>query len=291
VPELPEVEVNRENLARWAAGRTIVDVVPPPGTRETFGLAGREVARRLRGRRVLAVERRGKWMIAALSGGAALALHLGMTGKLARVAPGAEPPRFTRALLVLDDGARVAFVDQRRFGKLYPALRRAELEARRELAEVGPDALALSAAQLRALLAGTARTVKETLMDQRVLAGVGNLYATEALWHARLHPATRARAVAGDAAALRRLHAGLRRALGEGLRHHRRPEPPRAIATRPALRAGAQEEGGPDPFHAYDRAGAPCPRCGQRLASMTLGGRTTVYCPGCQPPPRGRAAR
>jgi formamidopyrimidine-DNA glycosylase len=196
-----------------------------------------------------------------------------MTGTLARVAAaGRDPlPRFTRAVLALDDGARVCFVDSRRFGRLL-AGPWAELLARPEVAALGPDALAATTPTVlaRAFVA-TGRSVKETIMDQRVLAGVGNLYATEALWRARIHPAERAAVVARDPAALRRLAAAIRASLRHGLAALEGSEVPQYL-----------EDGAPNPFHAYDRAGSPCGRCGAVLAALSLGGRTSAYCPSCQ---------
>jgi formamidopyrimidine-DNA glycosylase len=278
LPELPEVETNMRNLRAWTLGRRIVAVTPPPGRREAGGLAPRAFVQRLRGHRVEEVTRRGKWMLARLSGGAGLALHLGMTGKLARLraaprgTPSPPPPRFTRAVLALDDGTRVCFVDSRRFGRLLAA-RHDELTAMPALAELGPDALAATTpALLRDALARTRRTVKEAIMDQRVLAGVGNLYATEALWRARLHPALPSPRVARSPAALRALATAIRAALRHGL----------------ALLDGAElpaylEDGAPNEFYVYDRKGAPCPRCRTPIEAMTLGGRTSAYCPHCQP--------
>ena len=277
MPELPEVEANRRHLRAWARGRRIVEVAAPPDAREMGGLGPRAFVERLRGRTVLEVDRRGKWILCALSGGAGLGLHLGMTGKITRARPGAAAgagtPRFVRASFRLDDGSRIDFVDARRFGRLLAAARLDELACRPEIAAIGPDALGeLTAPQLAAGLARTGRSVKEAILDQRIAAGVGNLYATEALWHARLHPATPARVVAAERAVVRRLLAGIRRALRHGLRTYAGAEPPQYI-----------EEGGANPFFVYDRAGQPCRRCGTGLRKITLGGRTSAFCPRCQP--------
>src|SRR5688500_4274215 len=108
MPELPEVEANLRNLARWAKGRRIVNVTAPPGTRETGGLSAEEFARRLEDRTIVETTRRAKWMLVRLSGGAGLGLHLGMTGRLSRVASAdAATPRLTRAVFALEDGSRV----------------------------------------------------------------------------------------------------------------------------------------------------------------------------------------
>ena len=136
---------------------------------------------------------------------------------------------------------------------------------------LGPDALKLSAADLRGRLGQSRRAIKVALLDQRALAGVGNLYATEALWRAKIHPARRARAVAKDPAAVRRLLLAIRAALRHGLRTYAGQEEPEYI-----------EEGGPNPFYCYDRAGQRCRRCGTTIRAMTIGGRTSAYCPHCQ---------
>jgi formamidopyrimidine-DNA glycosylase len=270
MPELPEVEANMRNFAAWTVGRRMTEITPPPGRRELGGLAPAEFVARLHGREVKEVGRRGKWILARLDRGAGLGLHLGMTGKIVRC--GTEAPRFARAVFELSDGSRVCFVDSRRFGRLYAAESYDELASRPEIAAIGPDALReLDARTLREVLAATARTVKETIMDQRAIAGVGNLYAAEALWRAKIHPASRARAVAADPAAVRALLAGIRAALRHGIREYADVDVPEYI-----------EEGAPNPFYAYDRAGLPCKRCKTRLRSMTLGGRTTVWCPKCQ---------
>lgn len=269
MPELPEVDANRRNLAAWAEGRRITRVEPLEGKRQNDGLRPEEFRRRLEGRRVEAVDRRGKWILARLEGGAGMGLHLGMTGKLAR-AP--ERPRFTRAAFEMSDGGTIYFVDLRRFGRIWASTSHDELLARREIAEIGPDALAeLDVRRLREALAGTSRTVKETIMDQRVLGGVGNLYATEALWRARIHPAAPSPKVAADAGASKRLAKGIRDALRHGIRTYEAEDIPEYI-----------EEGAPNPFHAYDRQGEPCRRCGARLKAMTIGGRTSAFCPRCQ---------
>ena len=264
MPELPEVEANLRNLAAWCVGRRVTRFMSLKGRR-------RQLARRLAGREVEAVERRGKWMLARLGGGAGLALHLGMTGKIAR-AEGDVLPRFTRAVFEMSDGGRVCFVDLRRFGRILAEPSYDALLRRREIAEIGPDALReLDLGRLRAALAGTSRTVKETIMDQRVLGGVGNIYAAEALWRARIHPATPARAVGADGPALRALARGIRASLRRGLREFKKGDVPEYV-----------EEGAPNPFFVYDRAGEPCRRCRARLKSGVLGGRTTVFCPRCQ---------
>jgi formamidopyrimidine-DNA glycosylase len=215
------------------------------------------------------VTRQGKWILVRLSADAGLGIHLGMTGDLVLTRDG-EPPRFSRAALVLDDGARVHFTDARRFGRLLAVSRFEALLKLPALASQGPDALAVGLGELRERLRSS-RAVKVALMDQAVLAGLGNVYAGDALFVARIHPARPARAVAGNAALARRLHAAIRAVLGKGLARYEAGSP--------------REEGSGElyPGSIYGRAGKPCPRCRRPLASMRLGGRTTVYCGRCQP--------
>jgi formamidopyrimidine-DNA glycosylase len=269
MPELPEVETNLRNLARWTVGRRIVAVKPPPGTRELGGMSRRTFARRLAGRTVVSVARRGKWMLCVLDDGGTLGLHLGMTGKIVRAT--GKLPRFARAVFTLDDGTRVCFVDSRRFGRLV-------LDPDQE--DLGPDALTVTPQKLGAALARTSRSIKEAIMDQNLLAGVGNLYAAEALWRSRIHPLTPARAVAADPARTRALATAIRASLRHGLKVLARTEIPEYI-----------EEGAPNPYYAYDRAGLPCRRCGIRLEGVRIGGRQSAFCPSCQPVDGARAHR
>lgn len=279
MPELPEVETNASNLRRWAEGRRVVEVLPPSGARELGGLSPSAFADILRGRVIEDITRRGKWIVVRLSGGAGLGLHLGMTGKLAHSSANEEDPRFTRAAFSLDDKSRVLFVDMRRFGRLRAVPRYEDLLASEEISTLGPDALTVTPEILKSAFLRTKRTVKETIMDQRVLAGVGNLYAAEALFRAGIHPATPASEVAKKPEALQKLSDGIREALRQGLQEMQDQELPEYI-----------EEGAPNPFYVYDRVGEPCLRCGTTIEAITLGGRTSAFCPHCQPAPAKKRA-
>jgi formamidopyrimidine-DNA glycosylase len=265
MPELPEVETAAHNLRMWARGKKIVKVVPAKA-----GLAGA---------RVDAVRRRGKWILCEVDGGG-LGLHLGMTGKLAHVrTAGAAWPRFTRVRFELGDGWTVCFVDMRKFGRVVVARRYEELLKKKEIAQVGPDALEIDAGALGSILGKSSRAVKDVIMDQTRIAGVGNLYATEALWRAKIHPARPARML-GDAE-VRALRKGIRDALAQGLRQYHGVELPEYI-----------EEGGDNPFACYDRKGERCRRCKRGvIEAVTIGGRTSAYCPVCQPTWQPKPAR
>jgi formamidopyrimidine-DNA glycosylase len=220
----------------------------------------RAFARTLIGRTVDAVDRKGKWLRFILDDGSRVFSHLGMTGSWLRAPTDASAWRSERARIDVVRRGRalsVRYVDARRFGRL--------VVARRDIPDwgaLGPDPQAdgVDIRRLAEKLAKSRRALKVTLMDQRVLAGIGNIIATEALWFARLDPRS-------PGVALTRPHA---RAIARGLH-----------------RAIARELADPDDaFFIYGKAGKPCPRCGTRLSSVALGGRSSVYCGGCQVLPK-----
>jgi formamidopyrimidine-DNA glycosylase len=284
MPELPEVESVRRELEPALVGRRFERVViDDPRLVRPYDPA--EVAAELEGERVAAVERRGKYLIVRFESGRVLLIHLRMTGSLLR-APGGSLPddSHRRAVVKLDDGSDVAYRDVRRFGTwllLEPGEAEPYLGAR--VGDEPLDAL-FTAARLGERLAGRRTSLKAALLDQRTLAGIGNIYADEALWRARLNPL---RPAAGlDRAELRRLHRGIRTALEQGLA--------RQGST---LRDYRLPDGGggsmQDEFRVYGRGGEPCDRCGTPIARTHVAGRTTWFCPTCQPeePEPGQAAR
>ena len=263
MPELPEVETVRRMLAPVVTGRKLLGL-------EHDDPAHRRLGRGVAGRRVRALRRRGKYLLFALEGRLELVAHLGMSGSL-RLDEGAH----TRARLAFED-TTVFFNDPRRFGRLV-AVPAGDYAALPTLARMGPEPLSrgFTARVLEERLARMRRPLKVALLSQEPVAGLGNIYADEALWRARLHPERPANTLAPDE--VRRLHrairAVLRRAvelggstLGDG--------------------AYARPDGEPGYFqieHAvYGRAGEACPRCGQALERFTLGGRSTHFCPRCQ---------
>jgi len=278
MPELPEVEMARRALERWTAGRRIAKVVVPDpsvvraklSSRPSDALPGGDhlVRDALAGAAPRSPLRRGKRMGWPFSDpDAALLIHFGMTGKWVRGA-GEEVPRHARFGLLLDDGSAVWFADARRFGCLTP-VRPSTLEA--AVAEsLGPDALEEppDAPGLAARLAG-GRAIKVALLDQARLAGLGNIHATEVLWHARIHPGAPADSL--DRGAWDRLAAAIPVHLA-GVVAAQGGDPIRYL----------QEPGAENPFAVYGRAGAPCPRCGTPLERSVLGGRATFFCPSCQ---------
>ena len=273
MPELPEVETVRRGLAPVLEGRTLdrVEIADPRLTRPHDQ---REVAAELEGERVALVDRRGKYLIVRFESGRALLVHLRMTGSFLHAPEGdlpADPHR--RAVVRLDDGSDVAYRDVRRFGT-WLLLEPAEVDAYIDT-KVGqePLATAYKAKHLAERLEGRKAPIKAAILDQRTVAGVGNIYADEALWRARIHPLTPARALGPpEVSALYRaireaLRAGIRRQ-GSTLRDYRRPD---------GSEGGAQHE-----FRVYGRGGEPCERCGTPIDKIRVAGRGTWYCPSCQ---------
>jgi formamidopyrimidine-DNA glycosylase len=270
VPELPEVETIRGQLAPRLEGRTFaqVEILDPRLTRP---LDPREVAAELQGARVEAVERRGKYLVVRLDDGGALLVHLRMTGSF-----GFEPTTHERAVVELEDGTRLVYRDVRRFGT-WVIVPGEELEPYVG-GKNGPEPLgpAFTTKWLRDRLAVRRAPVKAVVLDQRVVAGLGNIYADEALWRARINPLRPANSLSADEVS--RLHRAIRAALRVGIA--RQGSTLRDYAT-PDGEAGSMQ----DEFRVYGREGEPCARCRTPIAKARVGGRGTWYCPHCQPLP------
>ncbi len=271
MPELPEVETVVRDLRPRLVGRRVTDaragkLALRKPWRPAWGKA-------LVGRQVEAVTRRGKWIVVALEGGPYLVVHLGMTGQFTVAAAGEPRQNHTHLVFGLDDGAELRFRDIRRFGSatLYPG--RAELDASFTAAGLGPEPFDLDRAYWRQRLAETSRCLKAVLLDQRVVAGVGNIYADESLFRARLHPGRPARGL--DAAAADRLRRSIADVLAHAIEH--RGSTIRDYVGGSGLRGGYQDE-----LRVYGHTGDPCPRCRSPIARTRLAGRSTHYCPRCQ---------
>jgi formamidopyrimidine-DNA glycosylase len=272
VPELPEVETVRRAIAPVLEGARLESVeIRDPRLTRPFDPS--IVAHELVGERVAEVGRRGKYLIVRFDSGRALLIHLRMTGSLRHAPDGAsaDDPH-TRAVLILDNGSDVTYRDVRRFGTwelLEPADVRPFIDAR-----LGPEPLGpLSAARLGQRLAGRRAPLKSALLDQRTVAGLGNIYADEALWYARLHPLRVAGSLHADE--LARLHRAIRRVLRKGI--ERQGSTLRDYALPDGAYGSMQDD-----FRAYGRGGEPCDRCGTPLERIVVGGRATTFCPSCQ---------
>ena len=280
MPELPEVESVRAQLEPALTGRRFERVeIHDPRLVRPYEPA--EVASELEGERVAAVERRGKYLIVRFESDRVLLIHLRMTGSLRHSGSDhLEEDAHRRAVVRLDDGTDVAYRDVRRFGT-WLVLEPGELEPylSTRVGEEPLDAL-FTAVRLGERLARRRAPIKAALLDQRTLAGLGNIYVDEALWRARIHPLRPAESI--DRTELRRLHKAIRTTLEAGLA--------RQGST---LRDYALPDGGSgsmqDEFKVYGRGGEPCDRCGTPIAKTRVGGRGTWFCPHCQPA-EGQAA-
>jgi len=273
VPELPEVETVATQLAPVLTGRRFVSV-EILDERLTRPLDPRHVAAQLKGEHVAAVGRRGKYVVVRFESGLVLLVHLRMTGSFL-VAPSGELPAdpHRRAVVSLDDGTDVAYRDVRRFGT-WLVLEEDELGdyLRSRLGEE-PLGTTFTTKQLARRLAGRRAAVKAALLDQRAVAGLGNIYADEALWYAGIRPLRPAGSLdADEIAAVRR---GIRRALRAGI--ERQGATLSDYRTPNGGRGSMQDE-----FKVYGREGEPCLRCGTPIAKTRIAGRGTSYCPSCQ---------
>jgi formamidopyrimidine-DNA glycosylase len=263
MPELPEVETIRRHLAPWLTGRQVVRAWSHPSAKFT-------PATEVVGATVECLGRRGKYLLAHLDDDRELVVHLGMTGVLRPRDPtGAEDP-YVRARWELDDGSTLELRDVRRFGRLA-VVERGRYHG--TLALLGPEPLddAFTPDGLWRALGASQRAVKTQLLSQRPVAGVGNIYADEALWLARIHPGRRR--VGREAAA--RLHGAINEVIDAGIRHggttlrdYRTPDGD----------VGANQHH----LRAYGQAGLPCLRCGTPLRRAVVDARSTTYCPRCQ---------
>jgi formamidopyrimidine-DNA glycosylase len=273
VPELPEVETVRTSLEPVLVGRTFerVEIDDPRLTRPFEPQA---VARELQGERVATVERRGKYLLVRFESGRVLLVHLRMTGSFRHMLAGEPPGPHTRAVVTLDDGSHVLYRDVRRFGT-WLIVEASELDTYLA-ARLGDEPLArgFGPAALATRLANRRAPLKAALLDQRTLAGLGNIYVDEALWRARLHPLRPAESL--DADEVRALHRGIRAALRMGIA--RQGATLRDYAQPDGRRGGMQHE-----FKVYGREGEPCERCGTPIEKTRAGGRGTWFCPSCQP--------
>ncbi|HEV2106286.1 MAG TPA: bifunctional DNA-formamidopyrimidine glycosylase/DNA-(apurinic or apyrimidinic site) lyase [Candidatus Eisenbacteria bacterium] len=280
MPELPEVETVRRMLAASVAGRRIARARVSRLRLRTASLAA--LPARLRGRTFAPPRRTGKFLLLDLDGGLTLLSHLGMSGRWLFWPAAAPRPRLPHVHLRLGfaDGAELWFQDVRRFGMLR-VLPTARLPRDASLRRLGPDPLATppTGDSLHALARGARTPVKSFLLDQRRLAGLGNIYASEILFRAAVDPRRRAGAL--RRAEWARVAAEIPRVLEESIA--------RMGTTFATYRTPANEPGGyGERLLVYDRAGEPCRRCGATVRRIVQAGRATFFCPRCQR--RGAAA-
>jgi formamidopyrimidine-DNA glycosylase len=258
MPELPDVEGFRRALGRTLPGRRVRDVeVLDTGILRNVTTRG--LAHDLRGHQFGAPRRHGKWLILPTDG-PALLVHSGMTGHPYYIPTDGRGKAHDRLVVSLDRG-QLRYTDQRKLRGVWLAAR--DDDVTDLMGRQGPDALGLDLRTFREVLSGRRGRLKTTLMNQSVIAGLGNLLTDEICWQAGLHPSHRVSDL--DAGELKRLHAAMTRVLRTAVRHGRVPDLPRWLT-------GVRDE--PDPS---------CPRCGKRLTHGRTGGRTSIWCPHCQP--------
>ncbi len=274
MPELPEVETTRRDLVPQLVGRRIVGLElrwprtldRPPSRAEAEAL--------LVNQRIIGLRRRGKYLLIDLASGSILVIHLRMSGRLGVVAADSPEPAHLRAALLLDDGMALRFVDMRKFGRLYVLAGASELDDL--LVNVGPEPLEdeLTLAAFRERLAQRRTRLKALLLDQRFLAGLGNIYVDEALFRAGLHPLRSAAEL--TAREMVRLYEACRMALTVAINN--------GGTTFRSYRDGWGRRGRHrELLLVYDRQDQPCYVCGGEIEKLRVAGRGTHLCPVCQP--------
>lgn len=275
MPELPEVETIKRDLWPRLVGRTITGV--------TVGWEGcvdrpsvRGFCNQVAGRRIEDVGRRGKFLVLSLSGDRTLLVHLRMTGSLLIRDPTDPWETHARLAFRLDDGKELRFVNVRKFGRIYLVQDPAEV-----VGDLGPEPLAddFTVDAFRALFENRRGMIKPRLLDQRFIAGLGNIYVDEALFRARIHPQRTADSLTSEEMG------GLYDAIQEVLRE--------AIADQGTSRSDYVRPDGTEGTHqerlrVSGKAGEPCPCCGREIERLVVGGRGTYVCPGCQRAPLGQ---
>ncbi len=265
MPELPEVETIVRSLQKTVIGQRIVRVVvewPPMVQRSPLN-----VLTELPGQRIQEVHRRGKYIVFSLSTGAVLLIHLKMSGRVYVCAADAPPDPYVRVTFGLEDGREMRFRDPRKFGRVYLAP-----DASRVLGHLGPEPLDehFTEEMFLVRINGRRGMIKPLLMDQSFLAGVGNIYADEALFQARIRPRRRAETLSEEEK--RALYRAIQRVLI------------RSIELNGATLADGMYQGGSfqNDFCVYSREGQPCPTCGSPIERIKIGQRSSYFCPTCQ---------
>lgn len=274
MPELPEVETIRRTLEPRLKGLVITEtqvlhpsVIATPEIQEFSSL--------LPGKKIIALERRGKYLLFSLSEGYTLIWHLGMTGRLLWLESSEdiiEP--HTHVIIALENGGQLRFVDVRRFGRCYLG-RTQEVLQEVGIEDLGVEPLSpeFTVERLIQMVRSTKRRIKEVLMDQHCIAGLGNIYSDEALFQAGLHPLRPASSLNEEE--IERLHRGIRGVLGAGISHG-------GTSLRDYVNGLGQRGNHQNYLAVYGKKGEPCPRCGKAIETLKVGGRTSHFCSRCQ---------
>jgi formamidopyrimidine-DNA glycosylase len=259
MPELPEVEIVRANVERTCSGRVVLSVrVMDDGVLE--GCTAKELASICRDRAIMGVHRHGKQMFIELDRGGFVTVHLGMTGDLIFRARREKPGKHDRMLFNFKDGSQLAYEDMRKFGAIGHV---ATIDQFVKMKKLGPDALEASELELASRISKHNRAIKTVLLDQKVMAGIGNLYADEVLFQSRIHPLRLAKGLSAKESG----------AISKNIKK----------VLLASVRVASDFDQLPKGFMLPSRErGASCPRGNGRMEAMKVNGRTTFYCPSCQ---------
>jgi formamidopyrimidine-DNA glycosylase len=276
MPELPEVETTRRFVAPVLEGRRLVEAVVRRDRMARRNIRPADVPERLAGRTVTSVGRRGKFIVAPVEGDITMIIHLGMSGRLQIAERGEPEAEHTNVVLRIDTGREVRMVDPRTFG-FIAALTPAELSAS-SLARLGPDALddLPSGSEMAGRLAGRSAPIKALLLDQRLVSGLGNIYADEVLFRAGVHPRRKGGSLTIDE--VTSIRDAIGPVLAEGIAHGGTSLEDLAYLL-PDGRAGEYVAR----LDAYGRSGEPCNACGSPIERVTVAQRSSHFCPRCQP--------
>jgi len=269
MPELPEVETIARGLREPLVGRQVTAVRVGWGNL-IAKCSVEEFKRRLVGQKVLDVKRRGKYLIFALSNGASLIVHLRMTGRLSIKNSDDEPDKHDHLIFELDNGRELRFNNVRKLGRVYLVDDEGEV-----VGDLGPEPLDddFAPPDFAALISARRGMIKPLLLNQRFMAGIGNIYADEALFAARIHPERRADALTAEE--IERLYHAIRQVLAQGIQN-------RGTTFSDYLDAEGREGSNQEHLRVFRRAGRPCPRCETPIERAVVGGRGTYFCPRCQ---------
>jgi formamidopyrimidine-DNA glycosylase len=267
MPELPEVETIKNGLAPHLAGLKFTGV-KIHDTRPVQDMELEEFCSRLIGSEVRALERRGKYMIIKLTGGEHLIIHLRMTGALLWDPCGEEP--FTRVEFLMNNGGRLVYSDVRRFGTIYLTRHPGKIVGK---LGVEPLSRRFTPSVLAEMLHTHTAPVKSVLLNQQLIAGIGNMYADEALFTAKVHPQQPASSL--KPAKIKALHKAIVDVLEKGIRN-------KGASIRNYRCADGQTGRAHEEFAVAHREGSPCPHCGKPVKRIVVGQRGTYYCPHCQ---------
>jgi len=273
MPELPEVEMVKNAVSPAVTGKTVTSTE----LRDPKAIARPDAdafAAHLTGKTIAGLGRRGKFLRFFLRGGGEMAAHLRMTGFFQACAPGLPEEKHTRVVLHFSDGSELRFVDPRRFGQLW-LIEAGETDDFTGMARLGlePSDMRLTPKYLKDRIGASSRAVKTCLLDQSVVAGVGNIYSDEILFAAHIHPQREARTL--TAPEWRRLAETLRALMMFHVEQI-------AVNNEEYLRSRGREYRNTPLLKVYGRAGQPCPNCGAALERVIIGGRSSVFCPMCQ---------